>query len=61
LTLVQNDTYYSREGTTVSAPIRGRIRQMLGDMFKKEKKASIQENTKTKTKFLPSRHALTSA
>jgi len=34
LTLVQNNAYYSREGTPVSAPIRGKTRQMSGDMFK---------------------------
>ena len=34
LTLVQNDTYYSQEGTPVSAPVRGKTRQTLGDMFK---------------------------
>jgi len=33
LTLVQNDTYYLREGTPVSAPIPGDARQTSGDMF----------------------------
>jgi len=33
-TLVQNDIYYSREGTPVTAPIRGDTRQTSGDMFK---------------------------
>ena len=52
LTVVQNDTYYSREGTPVSAPIRGNAMQPSGDMVKENNNSNI---TKTKTNPFTSR------
>ena len=58
LYLEQNDTYYSREGTPVSAPIRGYVRQMWGGYVQSKRKHPSQ-NTKTKTTLLSSGHAPT--
>jgi len=50
LTLVQNNTFYSRENTPVSAPIRGSARQTSGDMFKQNQDLNL-EIQKIKTKL----------
>ena len=53
LTLAQNNTFYSRENTPVSAPFRGNARQTSGDMFKQNQDLNL-EIQKLKTKlYLP--------
>ena len=53
LTLVQNNTFYSRENAPVSAPFQGHARQMSGDMFKQNQYLNLGiQRIKTKL-YLP--------
>ena len=51
--LYKINTFYSRESTPVSAPIRGNARQTSGDMFKPKTRLKFS-NTKDQNETLPS-------
>ena len=51
--LYKINTFYSRESTRVSAPVRGSARQTSGDMFKPKTRLQFS-NTKDQNETLPS-------